>query len=152
MLLLTYKDTVLATDKSVRKYTGFSSKNVLYSLFKFIDRKVTVKYWKDFSRTVGLKKERKRGPKPKHCKFDEYLMTLIHIKLGFDQHCLADLFGLSKSYVSRILISWMNVLYGVFKFWVKWPSAAAVRSKLPEDYPEKYTNTRIIFDCQSYKP
>ncbi len=108
-----------------------------------------MKYWQGSRRTVGLKKGREGlgGPKPKHCKFDEYLMTLIHIKEEFDQHFLADLFGLSKSYVSKIFISWMNVLYGVMKIYLKWPSAETVRRKLPENYPKKYKDTRIILDC-----
>lgn len=125
---------------------------MLYAIFNIIDKRVTVKYWRGAKRSLGFERRKKGsvGPKRKFSKFDEYLMTLIHIKEGVENHWLSDLFGMSEASVSNILITWTNVLYGVFKKWLKWPSAETVKSSLPKTYPQKYRDTRVILDCTEF--
>ncbi len=75
-------------------------------------------------------------------------MTLIYIREAIEIEILVDLFEL-QSHVSCIITTWINVLYEVFKRWLKYPTAEIVRS-LPENCPSKYRDTRIILDCTEF--
>lgn len=156
VLLLCFKEKVLASDASVRLYTGMRSKKLLNGIFDIISKRVEVKYWRGPKRISELNKEResqggkKCGPKSRLKQFEEYLMTLIHIKEGVQIRWLSDLFGLSESSVSNILITWISVLYGVFKNWLKYPSPDTVRRNLPYSYPEEYRDTRVILECAEF--
>lgn len=151
VLRLSFKEKVLQSDKSVRKYTGMQSKNVLCGIFQIIQRKVKkINYWngpKHFSKKVN---QGRRGRPKTNSQFDEYLITLIYIRQGIRRNLLADLFGVSESYVGCVITTWINVLHTVFKRWLKWPTQETVRKNLPENYPAKYSDTRIILDCTEF--
>lgn len=59
-------------------------------------------------------------------------------------------FGVSQSYISSVITTWINVLYEIFKRRLKYPSAETVRSNLPENYPIEYRDTRVILDCTEF--
>ncbi|RUM28700.1 MAG: hypothetical protein DSY42_07915 [Aquifex sp.] len=63
---------------------------------------------------------------------------------------LADWFGISKSSVTCIINTWINLLYQILKDWLIWPSADQVKSTLPANFPPKYADTRIILDCTEF--
>ncbi len=151
VLLVAYRQKVLASDKSVRQYTGMISKKFLCDMFIIINKRVIIKYWRGAKKTLKLDKNKSnKGRKPKTSKFDEYLITLIHIRTGMQIPMLSDILGLSQSVVSNILVTWINVLFQVFKKLLKWPSAEIVRKNLPKNYPQEYRDTRTILDCTEF--
>lgn len=59
---------------------------------------------------------------------------------------LADRFGVSTSLVSRICITWINLLYFELKDLFPFPSQELVRKNMPDEFA-KFATTRIILDC-----
>ena len=59
---------------------------------------------------------------------------------------LADRFGVSTSLVSRICITWINLLYFELKDLFPFPSQELVRKNMPEEFAA-FATTRIILDC-----
>lgn len=79
--------------------------------------------------------------------FSEYLIVLVYLKQGLPTKLLGDMFGVSRTSVTSITHTWINVLYQVLKHWLVWPSAEQVKTNLPSTYPAKYADTRVILDC-----
>lgn len=82
--------------------------------------------------------------------FDEYLITLVYIREGMTMRFWAHWFGVSKSSVTCIINTWINLLFTKLKCWLKWPSANEVKNELPKSYPVEYGDTRIILDCTEF--
>ena len=141
----------MQSDKSIRKYTGFLSKEILYEIFAVIQENlVKINYWKgpgQFKEETG---QSRRGRSKQKSDFDEYLITLIYIRKALGMDVLAELFGVSKTYVSYVVTTWINILYDIFHGQLKYPPAETVRKNLPETYPSKYSDTRIILDCTEF--
>lgn len=145
VFLEVFKDKVLASDESVRKYTGMRTRKLLFDIFSLIDECITVQYWRGKKNTLERRKD-PRGAKPKLSKFDEYLMTLIHAKERLQIQWLSDLFGLGHSSVSNILITWINLLHQVFTKYLRDLSPETVHMHLPESYPLQSKDTKVILD------
>lgn len=60
---------------------------------------------------------------------------------------LANWFGMACSTVTTIKTTWVNLLYQVFRKYLVWPSAEQSKKTLPDTYPSKYADTRVILDC-----
>ncbi|XP_050704605.1 uncharacterized protein LOC126990093 [Eriocheir sinensis] len=139
---------ILASDKSVQRYTGLPNKSVLISIYQTIKKRAkTINYWKGPKSIKENLKKGARGRKKILDTFDEYLITLVYIRQGFPGWFLGDLFAVSQASVSCITNTWINVLYEVLQPWLLWPSAQQVRDNLPDWYPVKYADTRVILDC-----
>ncbi|XP_045113935.1 uncharacterized protein LOC123506115 isoform X2 [Portunus trituberculatus] len=141
---------ILSNTNSIKRYTGMQKKDFYY-LFNLIKENLTdIHYWR---RPNKVKKENippknsKASTNSKLSWFHEYLMTLVHIRTGYDVTTLGDLFEVSLNVASSIIITWINVLYLVMKDWLIWPTAAQVRASLPDDFPKEYSDTRTILDC-----
>lgn len=148
VLRLSFKETILQSDQSVRKYTGMLSKKLMSGIYELIMKRTKkIFYWKGPKNCSNIAKHGRKGRCKAYSQFDEYLMTLIYIRKGLEIGTLADLFGVNKSYVSCATTTWINLLYKCLKRQLKWPSAETVRKYLPEDYPSQYCNTRTILDC-----
>lgn len=59
---------------------------------------------------------------------------------------LADRFGISRSLVSRIRITWINFLHVELKDLFPFPAQELVRKNMPQEFAQ-YATTRIILDC-----
>ena len=49
--------------------------------------------------------------------------------------------------ISRILIFWLNYMYLKFEQICIWPSKSVVIATMPDDFKDKFPNTRVIIDC-----
>lgn len=134
-------------------YTGFPSYDALISVYKYIEPKLAkMQYWKG----ENLLKEsqpyqtddnkRKPGPSRKLSYLDEFLLVLMRLKAGLFVQDLADRFGISTSLVSRICITWINLLYYEMKELFPFPTQELVRKNMPKEFAQ-YATTRIILDC-----
>lgn len=109
-----------------------------------------INYWKGPKQFQDKSKQSRLGRSKRNFQFDEYLITSIYIRESIEMEILADLFEVSQSHVSCIITTWINVLYEVFKRWLKHPTAETVRRSLPENYPSKYRDARTILDCTEF--
>lgn len=146
------RQMILSNDESVNFYTGVPCKDTLITIFKIIKEKVTqIKYWRGPKSANKSKPSAGSGGRTKIIDhFDEYLLTLVYIRQGLTARILSDLFGVSTSTVTCIIHTWINVLFQLMRNWLIWPSAQQVRSTVPETYPAKYADTRVILDCTEF--
>ena len=86
------------------------------------------------------------GPPRKLSYLDEFLLVLMRLKAGLFVEDLADRFGISTSLVSRICITWINLLYVVLRDLFPFPTQELVRKNMPQEFAQ-YATTRIILDC-----
>ena len=82
---------------------------------------------------------------------EESFITLCKLRQGFAEDHLAYLYGISQATVSRIVITWVNVLYLRFKDIPLWLSREMVDKYMPEQFKEKYPSTRVVIDCTEIK-
>ena len=88
----------------------------------------------------------KPGPSRKLSYLDEFLLVLMRLQAGLFVQDLADRFGISTSLVSRICITWSNLLYVELKDLSPFPIQELVRKNIPQEFAQ-YATTRIILDC-----
>lgn len=111
------------------------------------------KYWSGASSTstnVNYQQaadRKKTGPDRKLTKFNEYILTLLKLRLGLVSHFLGDLFGISNSRVSQIFITWISLLNSVLSPCIKWPSKRKVKKYMPKSFKTSFPKTRSIIDC-----
>ena len=146
-------DKIKDDDSAILFYTGFPSYKALMSFFKYIEPKLEkMQYWKGERLIKGSQPYRedenrkKPGPSRKLSFLDEFLLVLMRLKAGLFVQNLTDRFGVSISSVSRICITWINLLYFELKDIFPFPSQELVRKNMPEEFAE-FASTRIILDC-----
>ena len=116
--------------------------------FKWLEPTLqNVKLWRGNAQHVAGK-AKKRG-RYAMTLFEEYILTLVRIRRGYDTVLLAYLFGISQSHVSRLFTTWVNVLYRCFLPLLRWPSAQLVRQNLPPSF-KQFPKTRVIIDATEF--
>lgn len=88
----------------------------------------------------------KLGPSRKLSYLDEFLLVLMRLKTCLFVQDLTDRFGISTNLVSRICITWINLLYLELKDMFPFPTQELVRKNMPKEFAQ-YATTRIILDC-----
>jgi hypothetical protein len=74
----------------------------------------------------------------------------VRRRKGYDLEHLSFLFGISKSHVSKIFTTWVNILSQCLTQVLKWPSKDVTKRNLPESFKD-YGNTRCIIDCTEFQ-
>ena len=115
----------------------------------------SLKYWSgaasvDKTLYQEDRRERKTGPPRKLTRYEEYILTLVRIKLALLTFCLADLFSISNSRVSQICTTWINFMFHVFTPLLKWPSSKHVKKYLPRSFKKAFPETTCIIDCTEF--
>ncbi len=64
--------------------------------------------------------------------------------------CLQFFFQIFRTLAAAIAKTWINILATVLKELLLYPSAADVSAWLTLDYPQQFTDTRVIFDCTEF--
>lgn len=89
------------------------SKKVLYGTFEIIQKKiVNINYWKGPKKsetTFKNSKQSRPSTLKKGKEFNEYLITLIYIRQAWEMEVLAQFFGVSQSYISSVITTWINI-------------------------------------------
>lgn len=103
-----FLENVIKSDVSVKHYTGLPSKPILDGLFSSIEAdKCKLKYWSGKKSVGDMKYEeegKKPGPKRKLSPYEEFILTLVRLRLGIVGFVLADLFGVSKTGYPKFLL------------------------------------------------
>lgn len=126
--------------KLFRFYTGITVSQFQH-LFKSLGSSVfTLKYWLGTGKII--KKIKKLSPE------NQLLLTLVKLRQNFPNKDLAYRFGISSSMVSRIVITWIQILYkSTEPLWKKmFPSRDLIRKHLPSCF-RSFKNVRILIDC-----
>ena len=76
-------------------------------------------------------------------------MTLLCLRRGLDVEHLADIFYVSSSTVSRIVTTWINIMFHELAYLIKWPTMEQVRKNRPKAF-KYFPRTRVIIDCTEF--
>lgn len=121
-------------DEGLHFYTGLES----YKKFKFVystlvDYVPFIQY-RDF-RVLNVSAE------------NQFFLTLMKLRRNAADFELSRFFGVSKSTVSNIFCTWINVIAQLWSNIDVWPSREFVNFYIPQGFKEEYPQTRIIFDA-----
>ena len=140
----------------IRFYTGIVNWAVFLQLFNFIvSRCKDMKYWRsDVNADENHQHEpdQLRQGRPRSLSMlDEFFLTLVRLRHAFPEEHLAYLFKVSRSTVSRIFLSWINLLYFELGSIPIWQSKDLIEETMPIAFKERYPATRCILDCTEIK-
>lgn len=146
---------VTESDVNCMFYTGVPTVVLLRSLFCFVSSfSNQVNYWKGSKHKQqsyqNLNGKEKTGPKRILTPFQEYILTLVRIRLGLLNRHVADIFGVSPTTSSNTFTTWVNLLYHVLKPVLKWPSREAVNKHMPAPFSKHFKRTRAVVDCTEF--
>ena len=141
-------DEIMQNNTTCFRYTGFPNTAVLKETYEWL-RPVAknVKLWGGKGKLIPGKA--KRRARTAMSLFEEFIMTLVRIRRGYDTHHLAYLFGVGQSHVSRIVITWINLMYRCFLQLLKWPSKDVVKGNVPSTFA-LYTGTKVLIDATEF--
>ena len=133
-------------------YTGFPNLEAFSATYDFLnpgEEGENIHYWLSNPDILPDQPriKNKRGTPRSLTPKDEFFLVMCRLRQGFPETHLADLFNISQSTVSRIFITWLNFMYLRFGSVNIWPSRSNVQSAMPEEFKEKYPQTRVIIDC-----
>ena len=134
-------------DKLVSFYTGFPSFLHLITCFHFPGPTVTVLSYdadrtrEDPTNVCGMGHHHILTP------LNEFFLMLCCLRLGLLEQDLALRFQVSQPSVSRIVMTWINLLYIKFKEVPIWPSREVANEFMPIIFRTLYPKTRCIIDA-----
>ena len=91
----------------------------------------------------------RRGPKCLLSLKEEFTLTLLRLRRGFDTKSLGDMFGVSESSVCRIFTTWVCLMNIDFSFLIKWPTREQIRENSPKCF-KYFKKTRCVIDCTEF--
>ena len=135
------------SDEEITFWTGFHSYSSLQYFIKFFvhPNMDKIKYWGSMNKDEEAYD--KCGPKRKLEPEDELFLTLVKLKQGSANKDLAERFEISSSQVSRIFITWVNLLFQILTEIDIFMSKRKVKHTLPESFKGLYEDVIIILDC-----
>ena len=112
----------------VKFYTGLTDFDVLKAVFDIVAPPVLYK--------------------TKLTQFQEFVLTLIKLRLDLPYKDLAYRFGLSLTTVSRIFSKWLSIMDVRLKFLIIWPDRESLRKTVPQCFRSSFGDkVAVILDC-----
>ena len=144
-------DNMLKDDQSVKFYTGIPTLACLMTTFNLLKPLAEkLKYWDtNKGKKVNFQEKpvKKSGKKRSLTIFQEFILTLVRLRLGLLVQHLSDVFAISNSSVSKVFTTWICFLAIILKdVLLIWPSKESVRKNLPQSF-KSYPSTRVVIDC-----
>ena len=88
-----------------------------------------------------------KGPPRKLSLEQEFLLSLMKMRLGLLTEDLAWRFDISAGLTSQIFFIWVRLISLDLEFMIKWPSRVVVRKNLPEIFRKHFPKCVCIIDC-----
>jgi len=126
------QDAFKDDDQKVNFYTGLPSFQILRMvIFNFVSPHV------------------KHGSSKTHAlsKFEEFIATLMKLRLGLFDQDLAYRFGVHQSTISRNFRKWIDAMFTRLKPLIKWPEREELQKTLPLDFRAHFKKCVVIIDC-----
>ena len=145
--------TKIKTDKKMNYYTGISSILIFETLFLLLKPYLSkIRYWRGTKVARSLSKV-KRSFRPSTRKVlnqkDEFLLTLMRLRLGLQNEDLADRFGVSTTVCSNTFITMIRLLAKLLgKALVVWLPREPIYEHMPKIFKKAgHSKCRVIIDC-----
>ncbi|SMN01557.1 hypothetical protein SPONN_1005 [uncultured Candidatus Thioglobus sp.] len=137
-------ENISLSDKLVHVYTGFPDFTTLNLCFDFLGPCTSNLLYHN---NPGKKAQSSAGAPRSLLSIDEFLLVLCRLRLNLIEEDIAYRFKISQPSVSRIFITWINLLYHKFKEVDIWPSRNQVDYYMPNNFRENYPSTRCVIDA-----
>lgn len=144
-------ENVCHNDELVKFYTGFSDFQTLTAFYEEVlesDAKV-MRQWEGKNSKDDYD-DIKAGRACKLPLLEQFFLTLVRLNLGLLELDLANRFNISKSSVSRIISTWINLMFHSLKALERYPQWHIVQKYMPEVFKKDYPNTRLIIDATEF--
>ena len=145
------------SDDDIHFYTGFPDYKTLSLFYKecLEEDAKEMRYWHgsktQSDKTNGDFQADKVGRKHALPLEEQFFLVLVRLRLGLLEQDLAERFRVSQATVSRYTITWINLMYHVFKEKLaRFPSQHIVQKYMPSVFQEKYPATRVIIDATEF--
>lgn len=139
---------------TMKTFTGIPSKAALDAIYKLLEIKASqITYWHGASHISTKRREfvlspKTFGPPRSLSSKDEFVLTLMKLRLGSINADLADSFGVSESTVGKIINTREPFLANELKCLIHNPPKEVAIENLPTKFRgPKYRNVRHIIDC-----
>ena len=130
-------ENIKSNNCQINLYTSFPDYDTLLHFYRTIlesDAKV-MRQWRS-SESKDDYAEEKTGRSHKLPLLEQLFLTLVRLCLGLFEFDLANRFGISQSSVSRIIATWLNLLFHGLKALECYPSWHIVKKYMPESFKE----------------
>ena len=119
----------LQSNSFIQHYTGLPNFQVVKTVFNFVSAS------SKFGNT-------KLAP------FQEFLWTLMKLRLNLSSQDLAYRFGIHSSTVSQKLLKWLTIMDIRLSPLISWPEREELRRTMPESFREEFGyNVCVVLDC-----
>jgi hypothetical protein len=152
----------LTRECDARFYTGIPSTAAFKCLFDHLSPKArNMQYYRgpqqteresrpvspfdEYLATVGV--ETRHGPARKLGLEQDFLCTLIRLRLALMTDDLAFRFQISSTSISSICITWIKLMSKELAVLIIWPTRTQVKANLPSCFNMLYPKVRCIVDC-----
>ncbi|KAL1468263.1 hypothetical protein MTO96_041610 [Rhipicephalus appendiculatus] len=117
-------------DSRVQFYTGLPSYTVLIALFTLVESSVPHRANNALA------------------KFQEFVLTLMRLRLGAALQDLAYRFEISQATATRIFDRWIKTMHACLRELVDWPSREQLQQTMPMAFRKSFgTSVAVIIDC-----
>ena len=138
------------SDSDMQFYTGLDTYLQFKALFDFLDGYCSaclrLNYWGSNNCNFQLQDLEKHGKKRSIIPADELFLTRSRLRANVPQKVLADQCKISTSEVSRIFVTWVDLLFSRLNQLPIWATRETVNQTMPESFKYDYPYTRIILD------
>ena len=122
------QQSLLDDDKKVLYYTGLPSYSVLQSVFSLVVKGIP----DSCDSGLGI--------------FNQFLITLMKLRLDVGEQDLAYRFGINQSTVSRCISKWVDIMFTKLSFLIQWPERDQLLKTMPADFREHFRKCALIID------
>ena len=145
-------ERILEDTSLLQFYTGFQSKAMFLACFNFLKRSaLSMRMWRGQSSNLdGDRVGAKTGPPSKLNILSQFFFTCVRLRRGYPLVDLADRMKVSPSTLSRVFVTWINLMYVKFRELLVFPSRRKIVKNMPSCFKMLYPSTRIIIDCTEF--
>ena len=146
--------TQLTREIDVRFFTGFPNTETFEMVFNQLKPKAAnMHYWRGLKETISNDdspaKIARSGRRVMTLE-QEFLLTMIRIRIASFQQDLAFRFGISEALVSRIFATWIKLMKVELSWLIVWPERRIIRRNLPEVFRKYYPRCCVVIDCTEF--
>ena len=141
----------LTRDSDVNFFTGLENSRAFTMLFtdlSFVAK--DMHYWKGLSNTAKdlTSPRNKANVRLRKLSLEqEFLLTMMRLRLGLLIDDLAFRFKISSSLASCIFTTWIKLMSKELKWLIDWPDRHMIRRNLPSMFQKYYPKCCVIIDC-----
>ena len=128
-------------------YTGLPDYDALMLVYNIVkDSAKNINYDTDKT-SVVVEGQRKIGRPRVLSTFEEFILTLMRIRLGLFEKDLSHRFSVAPMTVSRVTKAWCRFLRCEFEPLIRIPTAKEINLYMPAVFKHFYPNLTVIVDC-----